>query len=75
MGNVATNARSFLGRDFHMKAGMRYLIESFCRSSVDGAPDPISYSEIRFSARIMDMIFAQIGAQQQAETCVQAAAY
>ena len=74
LGNLATNARSFLARDFHMKSGMKYLIESFYRSIVDGAPDPIPHSEILLTARIMDMIFAQLAAQQQpVETCVQAA--
>jgi predicted dehydrogenase len=74
LGNLATNAHSFLAWDFHMKSGMKYLIESFYRSIVDGAPDPIPHSEILLTARIMDMIFAQLGAQQQpVETRVQAA--
>ena len=64
----------FLAQDFHMKSGMKYLIESFYRSIVDGAPDPIPHSEIFLAGRIMDMIFAQLRAQQQhVETCVQAA--
>jgi predicted dehydrogenase len=72
LGNLATNVHSFLARDFHMKSGMKYLIESFYRSIVDGAPDPISHSEILLTARIMDMIFAQLGAQQEPlEICVQ----
>ena len=73
MENLATNARSFLGRDFHMKSGMKYLIESFYNSIVDGAPDPIPHSEILLTARIMDMVFAQLAAQQHAEPWAQAA--
>jgi len=59
-----------------MKSGMKYLIESFYRSIVDGAPNPIPHSEILLTARIMDMIFAQLGSpQQQAGICVQAAVH
>src|ERR1043166_4209480 len=46
LGNVLTNVRTFLRSDFHMKSGMKYLIESFYRSIIDGAPDPIPHSEI-----------------------------
>lgn len=55
-----TNLRLFAKREFHMKAGMRYLIEAFYRAIVDGAPDPIPSDEILRTARIMDAIFAQI---------------
>jgi predicted dehydrogenase len=58
--NLATNARSFLASDFHMKSGMKYLMESFYRSIVEDAPLPISYREIILTARIMDDIFAQL---------------
>jgi hypothetical protein len=71
--NLATNINSFLARDFHMKSGMKYLIESFYRSIVEGAPDPIPHTQILLTGRIMDMIFAQFAAQQKAETCVLAA--
>jgi predicted dehydrogenase len=60
LGNLATNVKSFLARDFHMKSGMRYLIESFYSSIVDGAPVPIPYREIVLTAKIMDSIFAQV---------------
>jgi len=43
-----------------MKSGMKYLIESFYRSIVDGTPVPIPYREILLTARIMDAIFAQL---------------
>lgn len=75
LGNVATNARSFLARDFHMKSGMKYLIESFYQSVLEGAPDPIPHSEILLTTRIMDIIFAQLEASRQSnvETLAQTA--
>ena len=60
LGNLAINLRTFLARDFHMKSGMKHLIESFYRSVVEGAPAPIPYREILLTARIMDAIFAQL---------------
>ena len=60
VGNVLTNVRTFLARDFHMKSGMKFLIESFYRSISDGTPLPISYREILLTARIMDSIFEQL---------------
>jgi predicted dehydrogenase len=59
-GNVVTNLRTFGARDFHMKSGMKYLIESFYRSIVEGEPPPIPYREILLTAKIMDSIFAQL---------------
>jgi len=63
LGNLATNLKTFLARDFHMKSGMRYLIGSFYRSILDGTPPPIPYREIVLTARIMDEIFAQLAVQ------------
>jgi predicted dehydrogenase len=60
LGNWTENMRTFLNRDFHMKSGMKYLIESFYRSIVEGAPAPIPEREILLTARIMDAIFEQI---------------
>jgi predicted dehydrogenase len=60
LANVATNLKTFLASDFHMKSGMKYLIESFYQSITDGAALPLSYREILLTARIMDDIFAQI---------------
>jgi predicted dehydrogenase len=73
IGNVATNARTFLGRDFHMKAGMKNLIETFYRS-IDGATaPPIPHREILLTARIMDAVFEQLDRRSpQAETEVPA---
>ena len=62
LGNLITNAKLFLGRDFHMDSGMKYLIESFYRSIREDAPVPIPYREILLTARIMDAIFEQVSA-------------
>ena len=58
--NLFTNMRAFLANDFHMKSGMKYLIESFYRSIVEGTAVPIPYREILLTAKIMDAIFAQL---------------
>lgn len=60
LGNIKTNLGKFLARDFHMKSGMKYLIESFYRSIVEKTPVPIPYREILLTARIMDTIFGQL---------------
>lgn len=61
--NVMGNARRFLLSDFHMKSGMRCLIQSFYRAIVEGDPLPISYREIILTATIMDSIFSQLEVQ------------
>jgi predicted dehydrogenase len=58
--NLAVNARTFVASDFHMKSGMKYLIESFYRAIAQDAPVPIPYREILLTARIMEAIFDQI---------------
>lgn len=63
LGNLKTNLRSFLARDFHMKSGMKFLIESFYKSITGEAPLPIPYREIQLTATIMDSIFGQLAAQ------------
>lgn len=60
LGNVRTNVRSFLGNNFHMKAGMKCLIESFYNSIIQDTPVPIPYREILLTAKIMDDIFDQL---------------
>ena len=50
-----------------MKSGMKYLIEEFYRSIVQGTPLPISYREILLTAKIMDDIFAQLNANTPQE--------
>lgn len=64
--NFAENTRTFLGNDFHMKGGMKALIESFYNSIKDGTPVPIPYREIVLTARIMDLIFEQTANRQTA---------
>lgn len=58
--NAITNVRRFLKRDFHMKSGMKYLIESFYESTIRDTPVPIPYREIILTAHIMDRIFSQM---------------
>lgn len=60
LANLITNVRTFVARDFHMKSGMKYLIESFYRSIIQDTPVPIPYREILLTARIMDAIFDQL---------------
>jgi predicted dehydrogenase len=64
LGNLMTNMRAFLRRDFHMKSGMKYLIESFYRAIAEGAADPIPTREILLTSRIMDAIFEQLEPQR-----------
>ncbi len=64
LGNVTRNVGSFLARDFHMKSGMKHLIESFYRSILQDTAVPIPYREILLTARIMDAIFAQLHEKQ-----------
>jgi predicted dehydrogenase len=60
LGNWLHNLRLFLARDFHMKSGMKYLIEQFYRSIIENRPPPIPYREILLTTRIMDSIFQQL---------------
>jgi predicted dehydrogenase len=62
---AAHNVRAFMRRDFHPKTGMKYLIESFYRSIVEGGPVPIPYREILLTAKIMDRIFDQVYARSR----------
>ena len=66
LGNLRTNLSTFLAGNFHMKSGMKYLIESFYHSIVNEAPPPIPYREILLTARIMDAIFAELAPQHPA---------
>jgi predicted dehydrogenase len=63
--NLASNLRAFLANDFHMTAGMKFLIEAFYNSIRQDAPVPIPYREILLTARVMDAIFAQLDRQLQ----------
>jgi predicted dehydrogenase len=66
-GNLFTNLKTFVKRDFQMKSGMKFLIESFYDSIVRDAPLPLPYREIVLTARIMDAIFEQLGASTPQE--------
>jgi len=68
LSNATDNIRKFLANDFHMKSGMKYLIESFYRSITIDFPVPIPYREIVLTARIMDQIFAQINANTESNS-------
>jgi predicted dehydrogenase len=59
-GNSYRNIRTFLANDFHMKSGLKYLVEAFYSSITNGNPPPIPYREIVLTTRLMDDIFAQV---------------
>jgi predicted dehydrogenase len=59
--NAWQNIRSFALADFHPKSGMKFLIESFYKSILTGAPLPVSTREILLTSRIMDHVFGSIG--------------
>lgn len=61
--NAHVNMKYFLKNDFHMKSGMKRLIETFYQSIRDDQPVPIPYREIILTSRLMDRIFAQIHAE------------
>lgn len=63
LGNLLGNLKLFLANDFHMDAGMKILVESFYRSIREDRPAPIPYREILLTAKIMDAIFDQVGAE------------
>ena len=73
LANLTTNLRSFLAGDFHMKSGMKYLIEAFYRSITDGTPPPIPYEEILRTANIMHDIFVQLEKRDPTEILCAAA--
>ena len=58
--NLGTNLRKFAANDFHMKSGMKHLIESFYASITNNAAAPIPEQEILRVAGIMDAIFSQL---------------
>jgi predicted dehydrogenase len=58
--NSLGNMRKFCVGDFHPKAGMKHLVESFYNSVTNDSPLPIPYREILLTSRIMDAIFSQL---------------
>lgn len=74
--NFRTNLRSFMANDFHMKSGMKYLIEAFYKSIIEYTSVPIPYREILLTAKIMDDIFEQLNGQyHKVQLPLQAAAH
>ncbi len=67
LANVGRNLRLFFQNDFHMKAGMKHLIEAFYDSIANDGSPPISYREIVLTCRIMDLVFAQLDRQMALE--------
>jgi predicted dehydrogenase len=67
IGNLGRNVSAFLRSDFHIRAGMKYLIESLYRSITEGTPVPIPYREILLTATIMDRIFDQLRGKRPQE--------
>jgi predicted dehydrogenase len=63
-GNLTKNMRRFLSNDFHMKSGMKHLIELFYESITQNSEPPIPPREIVLTAKIMDSIFTQLDAQR-----------
>lgn len=68
--NLAINSRKFLKRDFHAKAGMKYLIGAFYDSIREGSAGPIPHREILLTSRIMDAIFDQLRNKDDPEPAV-----
>ncbi len=68
--NLVINLRTFLCNDFQMKSGMKFLIESFYRSILDGTPEPIPHREILLTARIMEAIFRSLGDDSTNHKCI-----
>lgn len=60
--NAKRNALNILRRRLYQDAGMKELIHRFYDSITTGSPPPIPYREIMLTARIMDAIFSQSGA-------------
>ena len=67
-GSFRQNLRTFLASDFHPKAGMKFLIQSFYASIVEDRPVPIPYREILLTSRIMDSIFWNLDLQRTERT-------
>jgi predicted dehydrogenase len=58
--NTLVSIHQFARKEFQMDFGMRKLMELFYHAIREGGPDPITASEIRRTARIMDAIFCQM---------------
>jgi hypothetical protein len=59
-GNSAGNIRRFLRRDFHMKSGMKFLIQAFYDATQGKGALPIPLAEILRVSKTMNEIFARL---------------
>ena len=59
-GNSIRNISLFMKKDFHMKSGMKHLMELFYHSILEDKPVPISYDEILRTTKIIDKIIIQL---------------
>ena len=64
--NIRHNARLFMRSEFHMKEGMKWLIEKFYKAIENDDAPPIPYREIVMNVRIMQQIIAQISSLENA---------
>jgi predicted dehydrogenase len=69
LGNLTTNMRTFMKNDFHMKSGMKGLIEALYTSIEQKTSAPIPYREILLTARIMERIFDQLSVGNSIDRC------
>lgn len=67
LSNLRYNLGRFFAADFHMKSGMKCLIESFYQAVREGREGPIPTREILLTSRIMDEIFRQLRGNDQRE--------
>jgi predicted dehydrogenase len=65
LANLKRNIKLFAKQDFHMKAGLKNLIEAFYRSIREDGPLPIPYRQILLTCKIMDEIFAQTNGKDE----------
>jgi predicted dehydrogenase len=71
LGNALRNVKKFMESDFHMKSGMKCLIETFNSSIENYAPLPISYKEIVLTSTIMDSIVEQLSRNNLSSVAMQ----
>jgi predicted dehydrogenase len=60
VGNTAFNIGRFLRRDFHMKSGLKTLIEAFYSSIVQSTPGPVSRRQVLVTSRIVESAIRQV---------------
>ena len=54
------NLRRFRRSEFHLTAGLRYLLRAFYASVRNGAPLPMPYDQVLRVSEVMDEIFSQL---------------